>query len=185
MLAFHTERLVVIVDGLRRPRWVHFALSGVQAADDALEICELLHHVGGEVALGEQCGALGVRGAAEFFCQVDGAKRFFVKRTQLGLEGDVLQVVEPGLEFLLLILFEEEAGVVEAGAQDALVAVADQAVGVGVGVHDGDEVGREVSARIFNRKILLVVPHHGGQDFAREFQILRDRSRRGWRWGTR
>ncbi len=124
---FHAERLVVIVDRARD--FFGFALRArVEAADDALKIGELFDHVGGEIALAQQRGSFI---AAELLHQRDDALRFVVIRTQLGLEGDGLQVFQPRGQRFLLILIPEESRVVESRAQHALVALANQAVGIG------------------------------------------------------
>ncbi len=90
-LVFHAERLVVIVDGLRD--FFGFTLRArVEAADDALQIGELFHHVGGQIAFAQQRRAFV---PAELFHQRDDALRLVVIRTELGLECDGLQVFEP------------------------------------------------------------------------------------------
>ena len=54
----HADRLVVIVDGLRD--FFGLALRArVETADDALQLGEFLHHLGGEIALRELRGADG------------------------------------------------------------------------------------------------------------------------------
>ena len=60
------------------------------------------------------------------------------------MKGDLFEIRQRDqLEFLLLINLPEEAGVVEAGAEDFLVTLANEAVGIAIGVSDGDEFGSE------------------------------------------
>ena len=76
-------------------------------------------------------------------------------------------------QLLLLVGLPEEARVVEAGAQHALIAAADEALGIGVDVHHRDELRRELAVGVFHREILLVVAHHRDQDFFGQFEELR------------
>ena len=41
----------------------------------------------------------------------------------------------------------------------------DQAVGIAIGVGDGDELRREIAVGRFHREIFLVVPHHRDEHF--------------------
>ena len=88
------------------------------------------------------------------------------------MEGDVFQVRNTILKLLLLIDLPEETGVVEPGSQDSFIAVPDQAIGVGIGIHGGDEVWRKMALFVFDREILLVVAHHGHQHLLRQLQKL-------------
>ena len=115
----------------------------VETADDALQFGEFLDHFGGEIGFRKQSRALGVIVAAEFFDQRDDALGFFQIGAELGLKGDLCKILDAIGERLLLIDVPEEAGVVEAGAQDSFVAVPDQAFGIAVGIHDRDEMRRE------------------------------------------
>ena len=81
------------------------------------------------------------------------------------LEGDRLQHLDAVAQRDLLIGVPEEARVVEAGAQHALVAVADQAVGIAVGVQHGEEVRQQLAVGVFEREVLLVIAHHRDQHF--------------------
>ncbi len=93
--SFHAERLVVIVNGLRD--FFRFALcASVEAADDALQIGEFFDHVGGEIALAQQGGALRLVAAelASPMRLLAGSSR---NTNQLGLERNVLQIFERGL----------------------------------------------------------------------------------------
>ena len=159
---FHGGGLVLIVDGLADGDGGALGkfhalglVDEVEAADDALKFGELLDQFGGEIALGHESGlvddALALRGiklgdgGAEEAAEVLGAGGLVVVAAQLLLEGDRLEHGHAILEGELLIGVPEEARVVEAGAQDALIAVADDGFAFGVG--DGVEHGEEVRAR--------------------------------------
>ena len=60
---------------------------------------------------------------------------------ELRLKGDVGKIEYALGEFLLLIGVPEKPRIVEAGAQYAFVAVANQSVGIAIRVSDGDELG--------------------------------------------
>ena len=49
----------------------------------------------------------------------------------------------------------------------------DQAVGIAIRIGDGDKLRREIAVGRLDRKILLVVPHHRGQDFFGQVEKLR------------
>src|ERR1051326_370419 len=61
------------------------------------------------------------------------------------LEGHVFQQVQPLQQRLLLIRFPEEARIVEARAQHALVAVPDEALWIAFSVEDGQEVRQQLA----------------------------------------
>ena len=124
-------------------------------------------------ALHKQSRALGVGVAAQLVHQRDHSLGLFEIRSQLRLERDVAQILDAVGQFLLLIDVPEEARVVEARPQHALIAALDQALRIAAGVHHRDKVGREFAGRGFHREILLVMPHHRGQDFGGQFQNSR------------
>jgi hypothetical protein len=84
---------------------------------------------------------------------------------ELGLEGHVGEIGLAIGERLFLIGLPEEARVVEAGTQDALVATADEALGVAGDIHYGDELRGQFSFRVLDGEIPLVVPHHRNENF--------------------
>ena len=89
---FHADRLVVIVD--RLPDGFGLALRArIEAADDALQFGELLDQLGGEIALEQLRGALRVAIAAEFGSERDDALGLFEIGAELGLEGDMGQIL--------------------------------------------------------------------------------------------
>ena len=142
-------------------------------ADDALQIGELLHHFGGQVALGKQRRALGVGVAAQFLHQRDNPLGLLEIRTELGLERDVRQIFDAVRELLLLIDVPEEARVVEARLEHSLIAVLDQALGIAAVFITATKCGASLPGAAFDREIFLVMPHHRGQHFGGQFQIGR------------
>ncbi len=84
---------------------------------------------------------------------------------QILLEGHCLQHFDAIAQRDLLIGVPEEAGIVEAGAQDAFVAVANEAVGIAVGVEHGEKVRQQLPVGVLDREILLVIAHHGDEHF--------------------
>ncbi len=148
----------------------------VQAADDALQLGELLHQLGRQVGLCTAAPALKTMPGrtvppalrmvfADQAAQPLHAQRLVEVAAQIFLEGHRLQHLHAIAQRNLLVGFPEEAGVVEAGAQHALVAVADEPVGIAVGVQHGEEVRQQLAARIFQREIFLVIAHYGHQHF--------------------
>ncbi len=83
------------------------------------------------------------------------------------------QIVAAIDQLLLLIDVPEEASVVETCFEHPLIPVLDDALGVAAGVHDGHEVRREFSGFGFDGEIFLVMPHHRGEHFGRQFEISR------------
>ena len=129
--------------------------AGVKASDDTLQFGEFLHHVGGEVSLeqfgGAGCGVgIGSRCRCDILYQCYHADGLFKVGTELGLERDVLQIGHAIGQFLPLIHLPEKAGVVEARAEHAFVAQADQAIGIAADVHHGDETGGEFACAVFH-----------------------------------
>ena len=88
-----------------------------------------------------------------------------VVAAQVFLEGHRLQHLHALAQRDLLIGLPEEARVVEAGAQHALIAMTNEAVGIAVGVEHGEEMRQQLAVGIFQRKVFLVVAHHGDQNF--------------------
>ena len=111
--------------------------------------------------------------AVQFLYQRDHALGLLQIRAELGLKGHVRQVSHPIFEFLALVRLPEKLRIIESRAQYALVAAANQAFRIGIGVHHRDELWRKLSVAVFHRKIPLVVPHHGDEHFCRQFEKLR------------
>ena len=86
---------------------------------------------------------------------------FVVKRAQAILEDDFLQFFRVIDEVMFLIFFKEELGIIQAGAEDAFVAVLDRFQMVIVAVADGQEEVHEFAVFIAHGEITLVVPFIG------------------------
>ena len=117
-------RPVVIVD--RTGNLAGFSLRlGVEPAYNALQIGELLHHVGGQVGFGEQRGSLGCIVAAQLLDQRHYAMGLVQIRwlRELCLERDIRKVRNAIRQLLLLIDLPKESCVIEPRAEYALIAV--------------------------------------------------------------
>ena len=171
---FHADRFVLIVDG--DGDFFGFALGArVETADDALKFGEFLDEFGGEIGFREQRGALRVGLAAEFVSptQCHHPLGLLEIAAEFGLEGDVGEIVHAVGELLFLIGVPEEAGVVEAGAQHAFIAVTDQALGIAIGVGDRDELRVRACRPAFPPRSISGDAHHRDQDFFRKIEELR------------
>src|SRR5690242_16362979 len=71
---------------------------------------------------------------------------------------------------MFLVSLPEEAGVVETGTQDTLMAMSNHAGRVTVGIEDGQEVGKQLAAGVLDCEILLMIAHHRDQNFLGQFQ---------------
>ena len=97
---------------------------------------------------------------------------FVVKRAQAILEDDFLQFFRVIDEVMFLIFFKEELGIIQAGAEDAFVAVLDRFQMVIVAVADGQEEVHEFAVLIAHREITLVVLHRRDDGRFRQFQVI-------------
>ncbi|MND87538.1 hypothetical protein D3C80_795390 [compost metagenome] len=174
-----TLRLVVVAHGVGDGVGVA-GQTGVVAAHDPLQFRELAHHARGQVGLGQARGLFGLRrvGAdqrGDLARQGGDAVDPLGQRAELGVEGHALQLVVPGVEADLLVFVPEEAGVVQAGRQDAAVAGGQSLAAVGrLDVGDDEEVGGEtVLGRVAHGEILLVHLHRQADHFGRQRQELR------------
>ena len=91
---------------------------------------------------------------------------------KIPLKGNGLECFQPLLQGELLVVVPKEAGIVEAGAQDALVAMTNDrsAFRIHFGIQHGQEMSSKGVLLVFDREILLVVTHHGDQNFFRQRQ---------------
>ena len=192
-LVVHRFRLVLVINrvanrsrGGSRQKRIELLDLGVESADDALQFGELLHQFGGEIGLGQQ-RRLEHHSRADRDARLanhlgNQARKFLHAKglvevaAQVLLEGHDLQHFDAIAQRDLLVGVPEEARVVEAGTQDALVAVANQAVGIAVGIEHGEEVRQQVALGVFEREVLLVVAHHGDQHLGGQCRGTRDRS---------
>ena len=88
-----------------------------------------------------------------------------VVAAQILLEGHRLQHRHALAQRNLLVGVPEEARVVEAGAQHALIAVADQPSGSPSVFSTARKCGSQLAVRILHGEVLLVIAHHRDQNF--------------------
>ncbi len=93
----------------------------------ALQLRELAHHVGEQVALAQRCGTISQRrvaadGRSNRFRQGTHALRLVVLRAELRLEGHALEGIDLRFERVLAIGPVEESSVGQARTHDTLVA---------------------------------------------------------------
>ncbi len=162
-------RPILVVD--RLPDGIRVALPpGVDPADDPLQVRELLDDVADEIRLREQA-----RGPHRFdeirpadlagdrLGELLDAASLLTIVAQLFLERQPRELRHPRFERVLRVLVVEEAGVGEPGVEDPLAALGDEALAVGVVVHDRDEVRKQARGAA-HRQELLVRPHDGHRD---------------------
>jgi hypothetical protein len=111
-------RLVMALDGVGHRRGLAVG-QRVVAAHDALQLGELADHVGDQVGLGQQCGALGLRhvGAEaprNFGRQLDQPVDALALAAELVVIHDARQLADACRERRLLVRLEEELGVGQA-----------------------------------------------------------------------
>ena len=150
----------------------------VEPADDALQLGELLHQLGRQIGLAQVRGleddagtnraACAANGFADQTAQLLHATGLVVVAAEVLLEGHRLQHRHAIAQRDLLIGLPEKARIVEAGAQHALVAVANEAVGIAVGVEHGEEMRQQLAVGIFQREVFLVIAHDGDKNFVGE-----------------
>ena len=159
-------RLVVFGAGQRHI--VGFAVMAcIVRAHRALQLGELAHHVGQQIGLGQQRAARGVRHIrAELLSQLAGDG--LQARHTLKLRADLV-VIDHAREQrhavgqrLFLVLLEEEAGVGQARADHALIALNDGLGCIRGDVRDDQEAVAQMALRVGQRKVLLIGLH--GQD---------------------
>src|SRR3954447_25698105 len=73
---------------------------------------------------------------------------------------------------MLLIRLPEESSIAETRPQHAFVAMLDLAIRVALGIQDSKEMREQAARSILDRKIFLVIPHHGNQYFIRKLEKL-------------
>ena len=172
-------RLVVVADGVGDGVGMAGEAS-VIAAHDPLQFREFADHARQQIGLGQAGGHLGfVRVGADQGGDLAGKRGDTLdalgQGAQFGVEGDAGQFGVPGVEADLLVLVPEEAGVVQAGGQDAAVAGSQGLAAVGgLDIGDDQEVGGQAFfRRVTNGEIFLVHLHRQADDFRRQGQELR------------
>ncbi|KFB74250.1 MAG: hypothetical protein AW09_000469 [Candidatus Accumulibacter phosphatis] len=131
----------MLFDGVGNHRQTPF-VQQVIAAHDSLQFREFANHVGQQIDLGEQRSPFGEIGfGAESFGNAAGdaphSLRTVAERAELVMIDHRAQRGDAGGKAVLAVLVVEEAGVREAGADDALVAPDD--VGRVTDLHVGDD----------------------------------------------
>ena len=152
----------------------------VEPADDPLQLGELLHHLRGEVVLAQRRGAGhhlrvdrlagGRERRVDRFRQPRLTTDLRGVRTQLLVKGDPLEPGDPAAERRPPVVLPEEARVREPRPQDPLVSLADGPGAVALAVGDGQETVQQPARSVDQGEVLLVVPHGGDQDLARQVQ---------------
>ena len=150
----------------------------VIAAHRSLQLGEFGDHVGDEVRLRQQRGAIRERmRSTDARANVAGEKaqslHAIVQRAELVVIDDAAQALDTRRERLPAVLVVEEFRVRKSRAQHALVAVDDRRSILAGDVAHEQEAGDELAVRIGEREILLVLLHR--QDQA----LLRDGEKRG------
>ncbi len=86
-----------------------------------------------------------------------------------------LKLFKPLVERNLLIVIPKEAGIVEAGAQNSLIAMADDghASRFDLGIQNREEMGRQGVLVILECEVFLMVTHDRDQNFFRQRQVFR------------
>ena len=74
------------------------------------------------------------------------------------MEDDIIKHRGAIRQRLLAVFAPEETGVVEAAADDPLVAPPDMTAGIAIGVGHREEGGQQLAVRRLHRKAFLVVP---------------------------
>ena len=198
----HRLRLVLIVDGIADgfgggsgKYRIELLGFGVQTADDALQFGKLFHQLGGEVGLGKQRRfeddarpdrrASTAKRLGNQAAQLLHPHRLVEVAAQNFLEGHRLQHVHALAQRNPLVGFPEEARIVETGAQHALVAVANQSIGITVRVQNRQKMRQQFAAGVLQSEILLVVAHHRDQNLIGEREKLRIEvgQHYGWKLG--
>ena len=151
---------------------------GVVTAHDALLACELDHGPRHEVRLGQarrthRMGRsllpdVGGKGTGDRPDAVGLVKH----RAELLLEPDVGQTLHVGLEGELEVLLVEELGIVETGADHALVAVGDYLAAGRVAVGHQQKMVRQVSVGVIEWEVALVGKHRLADDLVRDVEEL-------------
>ena len=171
-------RLVLFVNGFGNA-FIFTVDEGIFLAHDALEFGEFHDHLRSQVGFRQERSALQfgvIQAEVEFMVEEDRdlfqALRFVIQRSQAILEDDFLQFFCVIGEGMFLIFFKEEFGIVQAGAEDAFIAVLDRFQMVIVAVADGQEQVHELAVFIAHREIALMVLHRRDDGGFRQFQVI-------------
>ncbi len=135
-------------------------------------------HQGAQIGLGQPCGALDVRDVEPQFARdADRDAGDALDALELGAELVVVdhacKAGHPAFQRLAAILVVEELRVGEPGADDSGVAGNDRLGIVGLEVGHQQKAVDQVTLRILQRKVLLVLLHRQDQALLRHLQVLR------------
>ena len=101
------------------------------------------------------------------------AARFLVVVAKVFLKSNVPERIETFQQGALLIGLPEKASIVEARPQHALIAVPNKRLRISIGIQHRQKMGQQLTARIFQGKIFLMIAHDGDQHFFRQREELR------------
>ena len=172
-------RAVVVTDGGSNLVALPCGLS-IVAAHDALLACELDDRGAHEISFGQMRSALGIRcgmgadmrGARDGESEILHALGLLKHGAELLLEVHLGKALAEVLERHLEILIIEELGVIQTGADDALVAVDDGGGVLGAAVADHDELAGQLALGVVDGEIALVGEHRLADDLVRDMQEL-------------
>ena len=162
-------------------------MARVVRAHDALQFGEFAHHVGQQIGLGQQGAAFGQGHVVVQFGGDGAGQRLDALcagslRAQLVVVDDVGQQRQTRCQRLLLVLLEEELGVGQARAHDALVAADDVFWRVRLDVGDDQEARAQLAFAVGQGEVFLVRLHgedqaflRHGQEFLLEVAFIHDR----------
>ncbi|MGC4085384.1 MAG: hypothetical protein QM736_25495 [Vicinamibacterales bacterium] len=101
------------------------------------------------------------------------ARRFLTVASELLVEQQRGEPIEPRFERLLAIRFPEEARVAQASGYDALRVAGNRALVVRLGVDDGEEGVLQFAVLALDREVVLMMNQRRRQHFLGELQELR------------
>ena len=153
-------------------------MQRVVAPHEALQLGKLAHHAGEQVgfrqprrALGEQ--RVGFQGARDAAGQELDALDALELRAELVVVDDAGELRHARFEPELAVLVVEEASILEPRPHHALVAADDRARVGELHVGNDEELRHELSRRVEQREIFLVLPHGEDQAFLRHLEVRR------------
>src|SRR5260370_42584187 len=100
--------------------------------------------------------------------QLFDALALFVVTAQVFLERHRFQALHPLLKRGLLVAIPEEACIVEAGTQYALIAVTDEPFRITLSIQHRKKMREQLASGVFDSKILLMITHNRDQNFFRQ-----------------
>ena len=167
-------RAVVLLDG-DGDRLGLAVVEGVVAPHDALQLRELAHHLGDQVALGEPRRPprerhVGADRLGDVGREPLQAQRLVVERAEPLLVDHAAELLEAALQGALAVLLPEEGRVREPRADDALVAPAHLVGVTALDVGHRHEAREQRARGVHHGEALLVLLHGRDHDLARQLQ---------------